>query len=66
MIHLTFSGFYAGQPFCKINRESVINEDDTFMHYSTLYNVTNDQILNDNRICADCKKVLNDSLKEEK
>lgn len=54
MIHLTFTGPYAGTPFCNCNKEEEIEKGNTFQHvpYSNAAKFFETQA-----ICPECKNL---------
>ena len=59
-MHLTYSGVSAGATLCHGNREALTDNGDTFVHYGSLYGITDEQILTDAvlKFCPDCKMAL--------
>ena len=55
MIHLTFTGYYAGTPLCGCER----NSEDTFLHavYAPKAMINGE----DKTVCKECLKVWNES-----
>ena len=49
MIHLTYSGFYAGLPICGEKR----NEKDTYQHFGTTSTI--EHIISE--LCPDCRAI---------
>ncbi len=49
MIHLTFVGYYAGRPFCEVNKVEALERGEQFAHYVYWRD------MDDPRLCPDCK-----------